>query len=122
MSDHVFWLLELSIKEGEYDNLIALMEEMVSATQVDEPNTLNYEWSVSADKQTCHLYERYADSAAAMVHLGNFGKKFARRFTSILTITRITLYGSPHETVLNALKPMGVVYMTSIGGFVRYGE
>jgi quinol monooxygenase YgiN len=122
MSNHVSWLLELSLKEGEYDNLIALMEEMVSATQADEPGALNYEWSVSTDKQSCHIYERYADSAATMVHLGNFGTKFAGRFMSILTPTRFTVYGSPNDTVLGALKSMGVVHMPSIGGFTRYGD
>jgi quinol monooxygenase YgiN len=52
MSENVYWLLEVAIKPGEFDNFKALMEEMVEATQANEPNTLNYEWTISEDSQT----------------------------------------------------------------------
>lgn len=74
MSDAVHWLLALNIKEGELDNFKALVKEMVDATKANEPGTLNYEWFVSDDEKTCHIYERYADSAATM----SFGDLRAR--------------------------------------------
>ena len=119
MSDHVAWLLELTIKPGEFDNFKALMEEMVAATQANEPGALKYEWSVNEDNTVCHIYERYADSAATMIHLGTFGEKFAGRFMSVLTPTRFMLYGSPDEQVKSALAGLKPVSMTSIGGFAR---
>jgi hypothetical protein len=39
---------------------------MVEATQKNEAGTLNYEWAISDDRQICHSYERFQDSAAAM--------------------------------------------------------
>ncbi len=79
MNDAVHLLLALNIKEGELDNFKALVKEMVDATQANEPGTLNYEWFLSDDEKTCHLYERYADSAATMTHLASFGQNFAVR-------------------------------------------
>ena len=119
MSDNVHWLLELAIKEGQLDAFKALMQEMVEATQTNEPDTLNYEWFISEDGKTCHLYERYADSAATMTHLGSFGQKFAERFLAAVEPTRFVVYGNPNDEVRQALSGFGAVHMEQIGGFVR---
>ena len=119
MSDNVHWLLQLNIKEGELDNLKALMNEMVEATQANEPGTTNYEWFVSDDGKTCHIYERYVDSAATMVHLGNFGANFAERFLAILEPTSFVVYGDPSNEVREALAGMGAVHMSQTAGFTR---
>mgnify|MGYP001597568073 FL=1 len=103
MNAHVHWLLEVDVKDGQIGAFKALMEEMVAATQADEPGTLNYEWFFNDGETVCHIYERYADSAATMVHMGNFGSKFAQRFLSMVTPTRFSLYGAPDDTVREAL-------------------
>ena len=79
MSENISWNLRVSIREGQLDNFNALMSEMVESTQ-SEVGALMYEWFLSEDKTTCHIYERYADSDAVMAHLGNFGSNFATRF------------------------------------------
>jgi len=119
MSDYVYWLFEVAIKDGEFDNFKKLMGEMVEATQANEPNALNYEWTISEDGQSCHLYERYADSAAAMTHLGAFGEKFADRFMASVELTRFVVYGNPNSEVKQALSGFGAVFMTPFGGFAR---
>ena len=119
MSGNVHWLLELAINDGELDNFQALRAEMIEATQSDEPGTLIYEWFVSADNKQCHVYERYVDSAAVMVHLGNFGAKFADRFLAILTPERLTVYGDASEEVRGALAGFGAVHLSEEHGFAR---
>ncbi len=119
MTNHVYWLLELSIKEGELNNLKDVMKEMVSATQNDEPGALNYEWWISDDQKTCHIYERYTDSSATMIHLGNFGSKFADRVMSCVDVTRFIVYGDASNEVKEALAGFGAVVMQPFGGFDR---
>ncbi len=119
MSDHVYWILEVSIKDGQADAFKALMEEMVTATKADEPGALNYEWSLGDDGSSCHIYERYDSSDSTMVHLGNFGTKFAGRFMECAQPTKFTIYGAPDDTVKKALQPMGARYMADFGGFHR---
>ena len=119
MSDHVHWMLEVAIKPGELDNFKALMNEMVEATEANEPNTLNYEWFISEDGSNCHIYERYADSAATMTHLGSFGQNYAERFLAMVNPTRFVVYGNPNDEVRQALAGFGAVHMEQIGGFAR---
>ena len=121
MSEQVAWVLQLSIKEGQYDNVIDLMGQMVAATQADEPGTLSYEWSVNDDKTVCHLYERYTDSAAAMVHMGSFGQNFMKRFFTFMRPTGIFVYGSASDELQAALAGLKPLYMGAIGGFTRHG-
>src|SRR3954463_3820367 len=117
MSTHVSWMLELHVI-GTKEDFTALVNEMVASTS-NEAGTLDYEWSTSADGTVCHLYERYLDSAAAMVHLATFGAKFAGRFLKMLKPIRLTLYGLPSQQVKNALAGMNPVYMRSVDGFSR---
>ncbi len=119
MSNHVYWIIEAEVKDGKLDELKSLMEEMSEATKADEPGALNYEWSLSEDDKICHIFERYSDSDATMVHMGNFGSKFAGRFMGVLKPTACTLYGDPDERVQKAMKPMGYVPMKSAAGFSR---
>ena len=119
MTDHVYWIIEADVVDGKLDELKSLMTEMSNATKADEAGALNYEWSLSADGGECHIFERYTDSAATMVHMGNFGSKFAKRFMSVLTPTRCRLYGNPSETVQKAMKPLGAVYLPAAAGFSR---
>ncbi len=119
MSDNVHWVLEIEIKQGELDNFKALMIEMVEATRANEPGTMNYEWFISDDAGSCHIYERYADSAATMIHLESFGQNFAERFMAAVTPTGLVVYGDPNDEVRAALSAFGPVHMAQIGGFAR---
>jgi quinol monooxygenase YgiN len=118
MNGNVYWMLELEIQPGREGDFHALMEEMVSATQ-NESGTLNYEWSTSADGKVCHIYERYVDSEAVMIHLGTFGERFADRFMELFKLTRFVVYGSPSSTLKDALADINPIYMQSVGGFGR---
>jgi quinol monooxygenase YgiN len=74
MSDVVSWNLELAVRDERLDDFQTLMHEMVESTR-SEPGTQAYEWFLSGDGTVCHIYERYADSGAAMAHLGTFGSR-----------------------------------------------
>ena len=86
-----------------HEDLKSLMAAMVEATQRNEVGALNYEWAISDDRQVCHLYERYQDSAAAMAHLKSFGANFASRFMEVVKPTRLVVYGTPSAQVKDAL-------------------
>jgi quinol monooxygenase YgiN len=119
MSSHVSWMLVLDLQPGREAEFRALMNDMVTATKNEEPGALDYEWSLSADGKRCHLFERYVDSAATMVHLGNFGSKYAERFMAILTPVSFTIYGTPDAAVKGALASFQPAYMQAVGGFSR---
>ncbi len=119
MSDAVSWVLELAVKDGQLDAFKALAREMSEATRADEPGATHYEWFIDADGKTIHIYERYADSAATMAHLGNFGAKFAERFLACVDLTRLTVYGDPSAEARGALAGFGAAHMTQFDGYAR---
>jgi len=118
MSTVVCWNLQVAVREGRLPDFRSLMNEMVESTRA-EAGTQTYEWFISEDGTTCHLYERYTDSAAALVHLGNFGSKFAERFLSCVEPTGFTVYGNPSDEVRGALDGFGAAYLGWFGGFSR---
>ncbi|MSO73392.1 MAG: antibiotic biosynthesis monooxygenase [Rhodospirillaceae bacterium] len=118
MGEHVHWMLEVGIAPGKGDAFKALMEEMVTSTR-NEPGAVSYDWNISADGASCHIYEYYKDSAATMVHLNNFGKKFAERFLAMAKPAWFFLYGSPNAEVRAALAGLKPTYYQPFGGFIR---
>ena len=118
MSNPVYYLLEVEIKSGEKDKFEALVKELIAVVQA-EPKTLNYEVSRGEDGKTCHFFEKFADSEALIEHVAAFGKNFAERFLSVVTPTRLVVYGNPNEKAKEALSGFGPLYMAPIGGFSR---
>jgi len=119
VSSQVSWVLELDVHEGRAGEARALVAEMVRATEQHEPGTLDYRCHLSDDGGRCHFVERYADSAAVLAHVGNFGEQFAGRLLAIATPVRLTVYGSPSAAVKEALAGFSPAYMEAIGGFTR---
>ena len=65
MSDDtsVYWVIETTLQPGQLESWKALMGDMIEATRANEPGAVNYEWTISDDEKTCHLFDRYATSA-----------------------------------------------------------
>lgn len=118
MANEVSWVLEVAVKAGALDGFKALMKEMVEST-LDEAGTMSYEWFISDDSKAVHVYERYSDSAATLIHLGHFGEKFAARFLGAVDPTGLTVYGRPSDEVKAGLAAFNPKYLAPFGGFAR---
>ena len=118
MDENVYWTLQIS-NSGDLETFTTLMNDMVAATRANEPNTLNYEWSVTEDGETFYIFERYTDSAAVMTHLANFGENFAERFNAIAVPKSLIVYGNPSDEVKEAIAGFAPVYVETFGGFAR---
>lgn len=119
MASTVSWILRLNVVDGRLDTFKSLMNEMVSATQTNEPGTLAYEWFIDEAGKQCHLYERYADSAAALTHLGSFSTKFAERFMACVEPLGFDVYGDASPELRDALAPFSAGFYGTLGGFAR---
>jgi quinol monooxygenase YgiN len=116
-SEEVFWVVALKINPGQEAKFKALSEQLIESTKA-EPGTLNYEWSLSEDGQTCHIYERYVDSAAAKVHLER-SAPLVGQIPTVATRLGFTIYGAPSDEVKQILSSRGAAIMKPLGGFSR---
>ena len=116
--ENISWNLKLSVNDGQLEHFRALMQKMVEATRA-EGGCMTYDWYVMEDGSEVHIQERYADNAATMVHIGNFGANFAERFMGLVTVRSFAIYGAANDDVRGALTPLGAVFMDHFGGFRR---
>lgn len=119
MSDHISWHVELRVKTGQLDALRALTIEMVESTK-REPGALIYERYVSDDRQTVHVFERYLDANAAVMHLTAFGRTYGERFAEMVDRKRFTVFGTPTAELKEILDPLGATYTAALAGFSRF--
>ena len=113
---YVAWIIETSVNDR--DALDSLMADAVSAVQANEPGTTHFEWNISDDGATMITHERFADTDAALAHVGGFGP-FAERFMAAVTVDKMTVYGAPSDELKEALAGFSPTFMSEIGGFAR---
>ena len=119
MTDNIQWILEMAVRGDDPAAVKSLVDEMVRATQSNEPGALIYEYYLSEDKSRCSVVERYADNAAVMVHLKNFETHFAERFFALFEPKLFRVYGPANEDVRSALGSLGATFDDAVGGFER---
>lgn len=113
---YVAWTIECSINDR--DGLDSVMGDLVSAVEANEQATTHYEWNISDDGATVITHERFADTDAALAHIGGFGP-FAERFMAALTVNKMTVYGAPSDELKEAIAGFSPTFMSEIGGFAR---
>jgi quinol monooxygenase YgiN len=115
----VHWKYEVTIKDGQLRNLKDLIAEMVERTGADEPETLIYAWVVSEGGSVGQVYERYANSEAALTHLATFNQHFADRLGTMVDLARHTVYGHPSAALKQAIAGSKPIYFDNVAGFER---
>ncbi len=121
MSGYVATDFELSIKRGKLEDFKSIVNTMVEITELNEPNTLVYEYHINKYGSECPLLEIFTDSDAFMVHLANVGNFFNALFESA-TMTRAKIYGSPSTELQQALDTLGVECFADLDGIERPGR
>ncbi|MDV7144558.1 antibiotic biosynthesis monooxygenase [Tropicimonas sp. TH_r6] len=116
-ADDVHWHITMTVNEGKADAVQPLLDRMVAATQENEPGALVYDYMGDGDQ--VHISERYADNAAAMTHMGNFGANFAEEFIQTFTVNSVAVYGPAGDDLKEVLAPFSPTYMQQISGFAR---
>jgi quinol monooxygenase YgiN len=116
-ADDVGWHIVMTVNAGMEDAVQPLLDRMVTATESTEPDALTYDYMGFGDQ--IHITERYADNAAAMTHMGNFGAKFAEEFMQTFALNSIAVYGPAGDDLKAVLEPFAPLYMTRISGFSR---
>jgi quinol monooxygenase YgiN len=116
MTNEISWRVQLAVKPGQLDNFRELTAEMVETTR-KETGVLSYERFVTGDGRFVHVYERYADSAAALAHLRKFGKAFGERFNGMVDRVQFAVYDIPSDGLKDVLDGFEATYLKRFGDF-----
>lgn len=119
MGDHVSWQVELSVKPGQLESFRELTEEMIAAAR-DEGGVLIYERFINEDNHVVIVYERYADSAAAVAHLRSFAGDFGRRFSSMVERKKFSVFGKPSNELRTILNGFNATYFAQFAAGVSF--
>jgi len=117
MSKPIRWVLAVEITPAQLDNFRLVVKDLVAFTH-EEPGTLGYEFYLSEDNAVCHIYERFADSAAILAHGATFAK-YAERFLAACKPVRFEVYGNPSAEARAAIGDLKPIYFPYLAGFTR---
>jgi quinol monooxygenase YgiN len=115
-SAQVYWVLTVTV--DQMDKFKLLTQKLVAATE-KEPGALQFAFSVGSDQKTVDIFERYADSNAALVHQRESFGPFAKEFFALAKLTRWVMYGAFSDEFKKANADFHPIYMSPFGGFVR---
>jgi quinol monooxygenase YgiN len=118
MVDDLYWVFTLHVKPGKFPEFRALVADIVAASY-QEPGTLAYQYSVSANETTVHIFERYRDSDAFVAHVEQTFAPQAERFLQLVNVVSLVVYGNPNAAARKALNSFNATYMTLFDGFAR---
>lgn len=118
MVDDLYWVFTLHVEPGKFAAFRTLVADIVIASH-QEPGTLAYQYSVSADETTVHIFERYRDSDAFVVQVEQTFAPHAERFRQLVTVASKVVYGKPNAAARTALDCFNATYMTLFDGFAR---
>lgn len=98
----------LRIMPGKMDEFKKLGHACVEMVKQKDKGTLQYDWFYNEGKSECIVREHYVNSEAALEHISNVGELLG----GLVAISEISLevYGSPSQTLLDALQGFDVLY------------
>ncbi len=120
MSQEIHFYAVRHINEGCLEELEVMGQEAADYFEDHAPGTLEYEWYLDPGTMDCHLFERYADSAACLRHLEVWEEKFAARAHKLLTPKLMFVYGNPDDAVRAKLAGAKPVYCSELVGYRRF--
>ena len=116
-ADDIHWSITMTVNDGMAEKVVPLVPRMSEATMANEPDALIYEYMQSGDQ--VHIYERYADNEAAVLHMSNFGANFADEFFAVFDVQSIAIYGPAGDDLKAVFEAANPAYLDKVAGFAR---
>lgn len=127
MSAHIIYLDRSEIREGKLDEVRAALKELVDFVRTQEPQLIGYGFYLNEEGTRLTLVAIHPDSASLEFHMEIAGPIFGR-FTELIKLRSIEIYGRASEKVLEQLRhkaellgdDASVVIHHQHAGFVRF--
>jgi quinol monooxygenase YgiN len=111
---------EITIEEGKTEEYKKLVQDMIRAVEVNEPDTINYQFYLNRDETKCVVWETFANSEAVFAHInGVASQTILPKIHSVSKISRLDVYGNPSRELQKALTSIGPQTYNLFAGFSR---
>ncbi len=118
-SKKITFLLNLKINKGYNNKTISeFLETLTNFVRANEPNTYDYNYSISSDNTKITLLEKYKSSEDAILHADNFenGPNF-EKFFKMFTVEKFIVAGNSSDKLKDRLSAYDIDYREIIGGW-----
>lgn len=116
MHTEISWQVELTIEPEQFESFRAVTNEMIESTKLED-GVLVYERFLSEDGGKVLIYERYANSEAAVAHLQSFREQFGGVFERLVKRERFLVFGTPSDELKRILSAFDAIFLSRIAGF-----
>jgi quinol monooxygenase YgiN len=127
MSRPLLYVDRSEVREGALDELRDAIDELVEFVEANEPQLIAYSVYLSDDGRQMTVVHVHTDSASLEYHMEVAGAAF-RRFTDLITLSSIRVYGEPSEKAVSQLHEKArllgctdVTVQALHAGFARFG-
>lgn len=104
-------LLFIDVSEivpGELDNVKAEFRQLATFVEENEPRAISYNVFFSTDETIVTVVQVHPDSASMELHM-SVGAELFQRFSGLLTMRRMEIYGEPTAALLGAMQAKAVM-------------
>ena len=94
------------------------METLTNFVRINEPNTYDYNYSISSNNSKITLLEKYKSSEDVIFHADNFenGPNF-EKFFKMFTVEEFIIAGNSSKQLKDRLSSYDIDYRERIGGW-----
>ena len=103
MSEPIVYVDSSEIREGKLEEVKASIKKLVEFVHANEPQLLSYNFCLNEDGTRMTVVAVHPDSASMEFHMKVAGAAF-RRFTELINLSTIEVYGQPSDTVVDQLR------------------
>lgn len=116
------------IHKGKLEELKPAMKELVEFVDANEPQPIAYSVYLNGDGTRMTVVQIHPDSASMEFHMNVAGSAFPK-FSELLTLSRIDIYGNPSDKLLGQMRQKAqmlggadLVVHELHAGFIRLGD
>ena len=118
-SEKITLLLDLKINKGYNKKTVSeFLETLTNFVRINEPNTYDYNYSISSNNSKITLLEKYKSSEDVIFHADNFenGPNF-EKFFKMFTVEKFIIAGNSSKQLKDRLSSYDIDYRERIGGW-----
>ncbi len=119
-SNRMVLIIDCKVKDTEGFKTWARERAAKYVFELNEENSISYEWHISEDGSEATLIEAFTDSDAMMIRLGNHAASpLASEVLELLDITEVLCLGNVKPNAVETLSAWGARFRSHHSGYNR---